>query len=165
MYNIGLLLVLLLAVCMLWPKNKGLLQSGAPAPHFTLTNESGSQVSLPQSGKVALVFFPKAHALSFGCKKQVCSLRDDFAELKAKGIQLLGLTGSSVESIKEFKGSNRLPFTVLHATPEVLQAYAVDGWFGAKRHTILIDNGQIVGVITKVDLSNHPEQILKGFNL
>jgi peroxiredoxin len=75
------------------------------------------------------------------------------------------LTGSSIKNIKKFVENNRLPFSLLHATKEVMRAYGVaGGWFGAKRHTILIENGVIVAIIEDVDLENHPQQILAAFN-
>lgn len=137
---------------------------GSRAFDFTLMDENGKTVSLPKTGKVVLVFFPKAHRFSFGCKKEVCSIRDGFSDLKEQGITIYGLTGSSVEDIKAFVENNRLPFSLLHATDEIMQAYGVaNGWFGAQRCTILIQDGIIVSVIHKVDLENHPQQIIEGF--
>jgi peroxiredoxin Q/BCP len=102
--------------------------------------------------------------MSFGCKKQVCSIRDSFSDLKQQGIVVYGLTDSSQKNMKKFVENNHLPFTLLHATSPVMKAYGVaGGFFGAKRHTILIDNGIIVCVIEDVDLANHPQQILAGF--
>lgn len=158
------LLAAVFVIFILYPKNRLSLKEGDHAADFTLSDENGKQITLPKSGKVALVFFPKAHQLSFGCKKEVCSIRDGFADLKNRGITVYGISNSSVEHMKKFVESNHLPFTLLHATPEVMEAYGVSGgWFGAKRHTILIKDGIVVGVITKVDLENHPQQIIAGF--
>lgn len=157
-------LIALWAIFLTFPKSCSPFKVGDKATDFLLFDENGGLVALPKTGKVALVFFPKAHSLSFGCKKQVCSIRDGFADLKKQGIIVYGLTNSSLDNMKKFVNNNRLPFTLLRATPEIMKAYGVSGGlFGAKRHTILIDNGIIVGVIAKVDLNDHPQQIIDCF--
>lgn len=149
----------------LFSNREPVLKIGDKAPLFTLQDESGAIVSLQQiKGKVALVFFPKAHTLSFGCKKEVCTLRDSFADLKEHGITVLGICDSSKANREKFVKNNRLPFHILFAPKEVMKAYGVaGGWFGAKRHTILIKDGIVVGIITDVDIERHPEQIIAGF--
>ena len=148
----------------LFPSSTVTLKKGDHATDFILSDENGNEVALPKTGKVALVFFPKAHPMSFGCKKEVCSIRDGFSDLKVKGITVFGLTDSSQKNMKNFVIDNHLPFPLLHVTPDIMKAYGVSGsLLGAKRHTVLIDNGIIVGVITHVDLGNHPQQILAGF--
>lgn len=152
------------AVFVAHPKSRTTVKVGDKAADFSLSDENGNIVSLPKTGKVALVFFPKAHTMSFGCKKQVCSIRDSFSALKQQGIVVYGLTDSSQKNMKKFVVNNHLPFSLLHATSQVMKAYGVGGgFFGAKRHTILIDNGIIVYIIEDVDLANHPQQILDGF--
>lgn len=165
--NKVLFVLSLLVVCAVFtafPRSRSLIKVGDKAADFSLSDENGATVTLPKNGKVALVFFPKAHSMSFGCKKQVCSIRDSFSDLKQQGITVYGLTDSSQKNMKKFVENNHLPFTLLHATSAVMKAYGVaGGFFGAKRHTVLIDNGIIVCIIEDVDLANHPQQILGGF--
>lgn len=137
---------------------------GSKAPEFTLLDENGKTVKVADMpGKVALVFFPKAHPLSFGCKKEVCSIRNSFVDLKDYGITTYGLSNSSQKNLKKFIEDNRLPFSLLHATDAIMKAYGVQGWIGAKRYTFLIENGIIVGIITSVDVDTHAQQIINGF--
>lgn len=162
--HVFLSIALLLVVLVAFPKSRSVVNVGDKASGFLLSDENGDIVTLPATGKVALIFFPKAHTMSFGCKKEVCNIRDSFSELKQQGITVYGLTDSSQKNMKKFVENNHLPFALLHATSNVMKSYGVSGgFFGAKRHTILIDNGLIVGIITKVDLGNHSQQILAGF--
>ena len=149
----------------LFSKSQTTLKVGSKAPEFALKNECNQTVKLADlPGKIALVFFPKAHTLSFGCKKEMCNIRNDFADLKDYGITTYGLSYDSPQNLKKFIENNNLPFSLLHATDSVLQAYGVKGWFGmAKRYTFLIENGIIVKIITNVDAGNHAQQIIDGF--
>jgi peroxiredoxin Q/BCP len=149
----------------LFSKPQAALTIGSKAPEFALKNENNDTIKLSDMpGKVALVFFPKAHTLSFGCKKEMCSIRNDFSDLKDYGITTYGLSYDSPQNLKKFIENNQLPFSLLHATDAVLQAYGVKGWFGmAKRYTFLIENGIIVKIITNVDADNHAQQIIDGF--
>jgi peroxiredoxin Q/BCP len=140
------------------------LQIGDVAPDFILVDEQGNQVHLADlKGDVAVAFFPSAQSLSVGCTKQMCGVRDNFGKLHEHNITMLGLSKSSRKTNKKFVDKNRLPFHVLQATSDVVKAYGVKGFWGAKRRTFLIRNGVIVAIIREVSLGNHAQQIIDGF--
>ncbi|NTU57071.1 MAG: peroxiredoxin, partial [Anaerolineales bacterium] len=64
-------------------------------------------------GKKNLViyFYPKDD--SPGCTAQACSFRDQFEVFKDADAVIIGISGQSVESHKEFAEKHRLSFTLL----------------------------------------------------
>jgi thioredoxin-dependent peroxiredoxin len=169
-----LLIILILGttVCFVSCSASKKLTIGDKAPNFTAEDQNGKIVHLSDylGKKVALYFFPKAHPLSMGCIKQSCNLRNDFPDLTERGIIILGFSNSPQESLKEFVKKNNLPFSLLHATRELFKAYGVKRdprllWTIRRRQTFLInEEGIIVNIIINVDVNNHAQQILDGFN-
>ena len=58
-------------------------------------------------GVTLVYFYPKADTP--GCTKQGCSLRDNWAELQAKGVQVLGVSGDKPEAQKAFRDKYNFP--------------------------------------------------------
>lgn len=146
------------------------LSIGDKAPDFTGIDQSGKQHSLGDyKGKKLVVFFyPKASTP--GCTWEACNLRDNYAELQAKGYELLGVSADSAERQQKFMDKNKLPFPLLaDENKEVLMAFNVWGpkkfmgrtYDGIHRSTFVIDeNGILTDVITKVKTKDHAAQIL-----
>lgn len=148
---------------------KAELKIGSPAPDFTFTDQAGALQSLHNFSKthqkIALCFYPKDG--SPFCTKQLCSLRDDYAELKKQGITIIGLSADSGKSHQKFKEKYELPYPlVADKAKKIAKLYhAHRGWFGmTERKTVLIKNGLIAGIIEKVDVADHAQQILDGFS-
>lgn len=146
------------------------LKVGDKAPEFSLVDETGNVINLTdlKGKKVALYFFPKVHSLSFGCIEQACSIRNNFSDLTDYGITVLGLSKSSKKDRKKFITTNKLPFSLLDANRDTLKAYGVRGGFFRlylpKRRTFLInEDGIIVAIISTIDVKNHAQQIIDGF--
>src|SRR5437899_2242444 len=78
------------------------LGAGDLAPEFTATSQDGSKVSLSDfRGKnVILYFYPKDDTP--GCTKEACAFRDEFADFKAKGAVVLGVSTDPVKSHAKF---------------------------------------------------------------
>ncbi len=101
---------------------------------------------------------------------QACSLRDNYADLRAVGYEVLGVSVDDEKSHQKFIGKYDLPFSLVSDTDkQVVEAY--DVWkeksmygrkfMGTVRTTFLIDeNGIITNIISKVDTQKHAEQIL-----
>ena len=71
-------------------------------------------------------FYPKA--LTGGCTKQGCSLRDAATDLKAKGVAIVGVSVDPVEKQKEFKDVNHFPYPLIADTDQkVLNAFGQSG--------------------------------------
>ncbi|MFK8101804.1 MAG: thioredoxin-dependent thiol peroxidase [Saprospiraceae bacterium] len=147
------------------------LKIGDKAPDFTALDENGESISLKdyKGKKLILFFYPKDNTPT--CTVEVCNLRDNYAELKAAGFELLGVSPDSAKKHQNFIKKHELPFPLLADTDQtVLQAYKVWGqkqMFGKKydgvfRTTFVIDEkGKIGGLYTKVKAKDHAAQILE----
>jgi peroxiredoxin Q/BCP len=125
------------------------LKVGDAAPVISAKADDGSTINLGdvyKANNYTLVwFYPKA--LTGGCTKQGCSLRDAAADLKAKGVAVIGVSTDTVEKQKEFKDVNHFPFPLLADTDKaVMKAFGQSGTLGmAAREAYLIDrNGKVV---------------------
>jgi thioredoxin-dependent peroxiredoxin len=147
------------------------LKVGDLAPDFQLKDEAGKMRTLAEfrGKKVALYFYPKDNTP--GCTREACSLRDGYSTLQEAGIVILGVSFDTSESHRKFKDKHNLPFILLSdGKKEVAKAYGASGGLlgalMAKRYTYLIDeNGKIVHIFKKVDVSNHAEEVLQAFSM
>ena len=145
---------------------KSKLRRGDDAPAFSLKGDDGKTYSLSDfsNQKVVLYFYPLDD--SHYCTQQSCSLARGYAPYKENNIQLFGINHQSIESHAAFKKKHHLPFTLLSdPSSEVITAYGAYSPFFTKRITILIENGKIVKVLRKIDVTNHADQILKAFDI
>ena len=124
------------------------LKIGADAPAISGVTDEGKTLNLADVYKAndyTLVwFYPKA--LTGGCTKQGCSLRDAAADLKAKGVTIVGVSVDPVEKQKEFKEVNHFPYPLI-SDPEqkILNAFGQSGGKMAAREAYLINKeGKVV---------------------
>jgi len=123
------------------------LQVGDAAPLVSAITDAGTTLSLgdvyKQNEYTLVWFYPRA--LTGGCTKQGCSLRDASAELTRKGVAVVGVSNDPVAKQKEFKDVNNFPFPLLADTDrKVISAFGQVGTGAAKREAYLIKNGKIV---------------------
>jgi thioredoxin-dependent peroxiredoxin len=107
------------------------LTPGEPAPEFTLTSDTGSEVSLSdlRGRKVIVYFYPAA--MTPGCTTQACDFTDSLASLEAAGYQVLGISPDPPEKLAKFRERDALTITLLSdPDKQVLTAW---GAFGEKR--------------------------------
>lgn len=147
------------------------LNIGDPAPDFTSTDQISQPIKLSdyRGKKVVLYFYPKDD--TSGCTAQACSLRDSYADLRAAGYEVLGVSVDNQTSHQKFISKYDLPFALVADTDrQVVEAYGVwqersmygRKYMGTVRTTFLIDeNGIITDIIGKVDTKEHAGQILK----
>ena len=147
------------------------LTIGDSAPDFTSTDQNGNPIKLSdyRGKKVVLYFYPKDD--TSGCTAQACDLRDHYADLRAAGYEVLGVSVDNQTSHQKFITKYDLPFTLVADTDKtVVTAYGVwqeksmygRKYMGTMRTTFLIDEtGIITTIIGKVDTKKHAEQILK----
>lgn len=145
-------------------------QAGEPAPAFEAPDQHGTMHRLAdyRGRKVALYFYPKDD--TSGCTTQACNLRDNYQQLLAAGVQVLGVSIDSAKSHQKFSAKHELPFPLLvDEDKKLVEAYGVwqeksmygRKYMGTMRYTFLIDaEGIIEKVITKVDTKNHAAQLL-----
>jgi peroxiredoxin Q/BCP len=147
-----------------------ILKQGDKAPAFTSKDQDGKTVSLSQfKGQiVVLYFYPKDSTP--GCTAEACDFRDNYQGLKAKGIEVLGVSVDDEKSHQKFITKHSLPFTLLADTDKsIVEAYGVWGeksmygktYMGTNRTTFIIDEeGTIAHIITKVDTKAPTAQVL-----
>jgi thioredoxin-dependent peroxiredoxin len=145
-----------------------MVDAGQPAPDFELTSERGEKVKLSdfRGSSVVLFFYPKDD--TSGCTKEACQFRDAYAEFKAKGAVILGVSPDGEASHVKFRDKYELPFTLLSdPDKEVAKAYGV--WrerklygklsLGIHRSTFVIGpDGTVVKAMRGVRPDGHPEQ-------
>ncbi len=147
-----------------------MLESGQPAPAFTLPDQDGNDVSLSDfAGRtVVLYFYPKA--ATPGCTTQACSVRDHLPAYEDAGAVVLGVSPDPVKLVKKFHDKEGLNFTLLadedHAICEAYGTWSEkkmygNTYWGSLRATFVIDGaGTVVHVIPKVSPKTHDDQVL-----
>ncbi|HCR76161.1 thioredoxin-dependent thiol peroxidase [Chryseobacterium sp. APV1] len=148
-----------------------MLKVGDKLPQFEGTNQDGETVhSENLIGKKLVVFFyPKANTP--GCTAEACNLRDNYAELKKQGFELLGVSADPVKSQKKFSEKFEFPFDIIaDETRDIIEKFGVwqlkkfmgKEFMGIVRTTFVFDeNGICTEVIDKVKTKDHAAQILK----
>ena len=151
-----------------------MLKEGDAAPDFEARDAEGNTVRLSdlRGQKVALYFYPKDDTP--GCTKQACSLRDGHAELRGRGIKVIGVSLDDEKSHRKFAEKYSLPFTLLadtdHAVADAFGVYGEKQFMGRKymgvaRKTFLIDEeGRLRKVFDKVKVDEHADEVLKAFD-
>jgi peroxiredoxin Q/BCP len=146
------------------------LNNGNRVPSFEEKDERGNTVSSDTlKGKKYILFcYPKDDTP--GCTAENCSLRDHYAELKALGYEIYGVSPDSDKKHIKFKDKYQLPFPLI-ADTEARLLTALGAWgekqmygkkyFGVLRSTYIVnEEGIITHVIDKVDTKEHAAQIL-----
>lgn len=89
------------------------LKKGDYIPQFSALNEKGEMVHSHQIlGKPFILFFyPKDD--TYLCTKEVCSFRDANEDFLKSGIQVIGISGDSVEDHASFAKKHHLKYPLL----------------------------------------------------
>jgi len=90
------------------------IKTGSTIPAFTLPDQNGNPfdiTSLIGKKNMVIYFYPKDD--SPGCTAQACSFRDQFEVFSEADAVIIGISGQSVKSHKEFAEKHRLSFTLL----------------------------------------------------
>jgi peroxiredoxin Q/BCP len=125
------------------------LKIGDKAPVVSAKTDEGKTLNLgdvyKKNNYTLVWFYPRA--MTGGCTKQGCSLRDATADLKKHGVQVIGVSTDTVEKQKEFKTKENFPYPLLADTDKtVIKAFGQPGVKAtAEREAYLVDrNGKIV---------------------
>jgi peroxiredoxin Q/BCP len=150
-----------------------MLEAGDRPPSFTLTDAQGRKVSLKDfAGRHVVLYFYPADDTP-GCTKEACGFRDAWDDLRALGVEVLGVSGDEAESHQRFAAKYRLPFTLLSDPGhEVMRAYGAYGektMYGKKvvgviRSTVWIGpDGRVRRHWARVrDAATHPDKVLEA---
>ncbi len=146
------------------------LEPGTKAPSFTLQTDEGATVSLRdyRGRKVVLYFYPKDDTP--GCTTQACEFRDQWADVRAAGAVVLGVSPDGVASHQQFKAKFKLPFALLvdadHAVADAYGAWGDKSMYGRTyqgvlRSTVLINTeGLVARVFRNVKPKGHATEVL-----
>ena len=148
-----------------------MLNVGAKAPGFTLSDKDGNAVSLSDfiGKKVVLYFYPRDNTP--GCTRQACAFAGAYAAFRELDAVVIGVSKDSVASHQKFAQKYDLPFVLL-SDPELTAIQAYDVWqekknygkvsMGVVRATYVIDeNGVIEKVMPKVKPDTNAAEILE----
>lgn len=107
------------------------LSPGDKAPAFSLTDDSGTTVTLASLKGSTVILYAYPAAMTPGCTKQACDFRDNLSVLQTAGYVVLGISPDKPEKLAKFKERDGLTFPLLSdPDKEVLTAY---GAFGEKK--------------------------------
>lgn len=162
---------------------------GDPAPLFSAKDDQGKTwKSEEHVGKKILVVYFYPADLTGGCTKQACAFRDDLPKFTEQGVEVIGVSGDTVENHQLFKKAHDLNFTLLADTEgTVAKAFGVPSREGGSiqrtvdnreytltralttaRWTFVIDkSGKVVHKNTSVNAAEDSQavmQVLKSLN-
>ena len=141
------------------------IDAGAKAPDFTLTNQDRETVTLSglKGRPVVLAFFPAA--FSSVCTKELCTFRDSLARLSQTNARVFGISVDTFFTLKAFQTDQKLTFSLLSDfNKQAIRDYGVfnEDMIGlkgiAKRAVFVIDKDGIVrhGQVLE-DARNEPD--------
>jgi peroxiredoxin Q/BCP len=141
------------------------LAVGAPAPDIKAVDQDGKTLNFKDvyaKGTTLVYFYPKADTP--GCTKQGCSLRDSWADLQAKKIEVIGVSEDKAEKQKAFRDKFNFPFPlVADDDGAVAKAFGVPVNLGfASRQSFLIKDGKVVWTMPKASTATHGADVLKA---
>lgn len=142
------------------------LALGTPAPTPTANDQDGNPVKFADvyaKGITLVYFYPKSDTP--GCTAEACSLRDSYANLKAKGLQIIGVSRDGVDSQKKFVSKYSLPFTIV-ADPDgsVAKAFAVPSVVVSMRQSFIIKDGKIAWESLSAKTAGAADEIQKALD-
>ncbi len=151
------------------------LKAGDPAPDFTLSDDTGRQVTLSDlKGQRVIVYFYPA-AMTPGCTTEACDFSDSIDALHASGVEVLGISPDQPEKLATFRERDGLTITLL-SDPDrhVHEAYGAYGEKklygktvqGVIRSTFVVDEqGQVADARYNVKATGHVAMLRKDLGL
>jgi peroxiredoxin Q/BCP len=149
------------------------LQTGDPAPDFTLTDDTGAEVTLSAlEGSVIVYFYPAA--MTPGCTKQACDFSDSLDHLQSRGYTVLGISPDQPDKLAAFRERDGLTITLLSDPDKaVMTAW---GAFGEKklygkvvqgviRSTFVVEDGAIAHAAYNVKATGHVAKLRRDLGL
>lgn len=142
------------------------------APDFTLPRDGGDSVTLSalRGSPVVLFFYPKDD--TSGCTKESIAFSALYADFRAAGAHVFGVSKDSVASHDKFAAKHGLGVPLLSdAEGSVCEDYGVwkeksmygKKYMGIERTTVLIGaDGAVVQVWPKVKVDGHAEAVLEA---
>ena len=121
--------------------------------------DQGTSLDLGEAlstGTALVFFYPKA--MTPGCVKQACSLRDGWDELQARNVSIFGVSSDTAEKQAQFRDKYTLPFTLLADTDgRIADAFSKSRW---SRQAYLFRDGILVWRDLKAATSKQATEVL-----
>ena len=151
------------------------LETGQPAPAFSLSDQTGRQVSLSDfAGRNLIIFFYPA-AMTPGCTKEACDFRDSLARLQQAGYDVVGVSPDKPEKLARFVDKESLTYPLLsdsdRAVMDAYGAYGEKTLYGKKvtgviRSTIVVSpDGTVALPKYNVKATGHVASLSKALGL
>jgi peroxiredoxin Q/BCP len=151
------------------------LSAGDAAPDFTLTSDTGDEVTLSdlRGRKVIVYFYPAA--MTPGCTKQACDFSESLDSLKGAGFEVLGVSKDKPAKLAKFRERDQLTLPLL--SDESLEVHRAYGAYGEKklygktvqgviRSTFVIDEtGKVELAQYNVKATGHVAKLRKDLGL
>ena len=139
------------------------LELGSPAPQLKVLTDQGTSLNLGKAlsdGTTLVFFYPKA--MTPGCVKQACSLRDGWDELQARDVKIFGVSSDTAKTQAQFRDKYTLPFTLLADTDgKIADAFSKSRW---SRQAYLFRDGILVWRDLKAATSNQASEVLAALD-
>lgn len=139
------------------------LEIGSPAPQITTTNDAGESIDLGaalSSGTTLVFFYPKA--MTPGCTKQACSLRDGWETLQERDVTIFGVSSDRAATQAEFKNKYTLPFTLIADTDDTVSKAFGKGRYS--RQAYIFKDGVLVWRDLKAATSEQASEVLAALD-
>ncbi|MEN8662594.1 MAG: peroxiredoxin [Lentimonas sp.] len=139
------------------------IELGTAAPKISVIDQKGELVDLGAAlgeGTALIFFYPKA--LTGGCTKQVCSIRDNWDVLKDRGVKAFGASSDTKELQKEFSERYELPFQLIADTEQVVSKAFGKNRFS--RQAYLFQDGVLVWRDLKASTAKQAEDVLAALD-
>ena len=141
------------------------LETGSPAPAFTLVDQDGKDVSLSDYAGAPVILFFYPAAMTPGCTKEACDFRDSLAPLQAAGYAVVGISRDEPAKLRAFRERDGLTYELLsdpdHAVHEAYGAWGEKMNYGKSvegviRSTFVIDaDGTVAHALYNVKATGH----------
>ena len=136
---------------------------GTDAPQVVSLDHKGEKIDLGKelsSGTVLVFFYPKA--LTPGCTKQACSLRDSWEELKSRDVKIFGVSVDTAKTQAEFRNKHSLPFTLIADTDGAVSKAC--GKSLRSRHAYIFKEGKLVWSDHSAATKKQGEEVLAALD-
>lgn len=132
------------------------LETGTPAPEFTLANQNREPVSLDdlKGAKSVIVFIP--FAFTGTCEGELCQIRDEYALFQGANARVVVITCNTLHANKVWAEQQGFPFDILSDFwPHGAVARAYDTFNEergyAERTTYFLDENNVITGSTSSD--------------
>lgn len=139
------------------------LEIGADAPQIEAIDHEGNTVDLGAAfnkGTTVVFFYPKA--MTPGCTKQACSLRDSWEVLQERDVRIFGVSSDTAKAQTEFRNKHKLPFTLIADTDQVVSKAFDKNRFS--RQAYIFKDGKLVWLDLKASTAKQADDVLAALD-